>query len=202
MEIRSYPITELPPILRKCKDLGYAIFTDKNYDLNLIACRSPSRVANEFDDVFHVVYRVGDRYFQESYPCTTDAGLYWLHNPSRVEGTAILVPNQYRNVWRLDYHGGNKNHLALCQRNGPVQVYRDSNRDEILDMDPDTIMQGWFGINIHRASSKHTAERVERYSAGCIVIQERDDFDRLIALAKRQRDQLGYHNFSLTLLED
>jgi len=202
MEIRSYPITELPPILRKCKDLGYAIFTDKNYDLNLIACRSPSRVANEFDDVFHVVYRVGDRYFQESYPCTTDAGLYWLHNPSRVEGTAILVPNQYRNVWRLDYHAGNKSHLALCQRNGPVQVYRDSDRNEILDMDPDTIMEGWFGINIHRASSKHTAERVERYSAGCIVIQEKDDFDRLIALAKRQRDQLGYHNFSLTLLED
>ena len=201
MEIRSYHISELPPILRRCKALGYAIFTEKNYDLNLIACRSPSRVANEFDDVFHVVYRVGDRYFQESYPCTTDPGLYWLHNPSRVEGTAILVPNQYRNVWRLDYHGGNKSHLALCQRNGAVQVYRDSNRDEILDMDPDTIMKGWFGINIHRASSKYTAEKVERYLAGCIVIQEKDDHDRLIALAKRQRSQLGYHNFSLTLLE-
>ena len=200
MEIRTYRTSELPPILRRCKDLGYAIFTEKNYDLNLIACRSPSRVANAFDDVFHVVYRVGDRYFQESYPCTTDPGLYWLHNPSRVEGTAILVPNQYRNVWRLDYHAGNKNHLALCQRNGAVQVYRDSNRDEVLDMDADTIMKGWFGINIHRASTKYI-EDVGRYSAGCIVIQVKDDFDRLIALAKKQVDQLGYQNFSLTLLE-
>ena len=206
MQIRTYFLDELPPILRRCVDLGYAIFTDYNYDLNLIACRSPSRVSGLFDDVFHVVYRMGDRYIQESYPCTTDAGLYWMQNPSRVEGTAILVAGQYRGVYKLDMHAGR--YLALCQRNGAVSVYRDNNRDDILDHDPNTIQLGTnFGINIHRASAHSTAEsglteNVGRYSAGCIVIQDSGDFDRLIALAKKQRDTLGYDTFSLTLLED
>ena len=205
MEIKTYPIDQLPPLLQRCKDLGYAIFTKYNYDLNLIACRSPSREAGKFDDVFHCIYRLGDRYIEESYICTTDAGLYWLRNPSRVEGTAILVPGQYRNVYRLDKHGGK--YLALCQRNGVVHVYRDKNRNQILDYDPDSIQSGYFGINIHRASAHSTQERgltedVGRYSAGCMVIQDRDDFDRLIALAKKQVETLGYKNFSLTLLED
>lgn len=206
MEIRTYFLDELPPILRRCVDLGYAIFTDYNYDLNLIACRSPSRESGKFDDMFHVVYRMGDRYIQESYPCTTDAGLYWMHNPSRVEGTAILVAGQYRGVYKLDRHAGK--YLALCQRNGSVSVYRDNNRDNILDHDPQTIQTGsGFGINIHRASVYSAEERgltqeVGRYSAGCIVIQDSGDFDRLIALAKKQRDTLGYDTFSLTLLED
>ena len=96
MEIKTYPIDQLPPLLQRCKDLGYAIFTKYNYDLNLIACRSPSREAGKFDDVFHCIYRLGDRYIEESYICTTDAGLYWLRNPSRVEGTAILQARQTR----------------------------------------------------------------------------------------------------------
>ena len=199
MQIRTYDLGDLPPLLQRCDALGYAIFTDYNYDLNLIACRSPSRISGLFDDVFHVIYRVGDRYIQESYPCTTDAGLYWLHNPSKVEGTAILVAGQYRSVWKLDRHAGK--FIALCLRNGPVQVYRDSNRDEILDHNPDTIESGYFGINIHRASSAHVVEDVGRYSAGCVVIQDKEDFERLIALARKQRDTLGYDTFSLTLLE-
>lgn len=200
MEIMMYDLFQIPPLLRKCQALGYKIFTEQNYDLNLIACRSPSREAGKFDDIFHVIYRVGDRFIHESFPCTTDAGLYWLHNPSRVAGTAILVPGQYRSVYKLDMHAGK--YLALCQRNGVVQVYRDNNRDSILDHNPDSIETGYFGINIHRASRYGEAEDVGRYSAGCIVLQSPDDFDHLIALAKRQRDTLGYDTFSLTLLED
>ena len=194
MEIKTFDLGDTPPLLRRCKDLGYAIFLKHNYDLNLVACRSPSRESGKFDDVFHVIYRMGDRYIQESYPCTTDAGLYWMRNPSRVEGTAILVAGQYRNVYKLDLHAGK--YLALCQRNGPVRVYRDNNRDHILDHDPETIQEGYFGINIHRAARSSVVEDVGKYSAGCMVIQEPDDFDRLIALAKKQRDQLGFHTFA------
>ncbi len=205
MEIQSFDLGTLPPLLRRCKDLGYKIFTKYNYDLNLIACRSPSRESGKFDDMFYCIYRLGDRYIQEGYACTTDAGLYWMHNPSKVTGTAILVAGQYRNVYKLDLHGGK--YLALCQRGGKVSVYRDSDRDEILDHDPATIESGYFGINIHRASAHSTeesglTENVGRYSAGCVVIQNRDDFNRLIALAKKQKELLGYDTFSLTLLED
>ena len=160
MDIKTFDAANLPPILQRCKDLGYKVFTDKNYDLNLIACRSPSRESGKFDDVFYEVFRLGDRYIQESYLCTTDAGLYFMHNPARVAGTAILVAGQYRGVYKLDMHRGK--YLALCQRGGKVAVYRDANRDEILDHDPDSIQEGYFGINIHRASAHKSLDEVGR----------------------------------------
>jgi hypothetical protein len=39
-------------------------------------------------------------------------------------------------VYKLDHHAGK--YLALCQRNGPVKVYRDSNRDQVLNWTGDT----------------------------------------------------------------
>jgi len=54
--------------------------------------------------------------------------------------------------------------FKICK---PVKVYRDNDKDEILDMTPDTIQAGLFGINIHRASVDHRPNRVGRWSAGC-----------------------------------
>ena len=48
-------------------------------------------------------------------------------------GTAILVPDQYRGVYKIDTHGGKRRYTALCQRLGPVKIWRDNNRDRIPD---------------------------------------------------------------------
>tara|TARA_R100000008_G_C3556959_1_gene153773 strand:+ start:149 stop:727 length:579 start_codon:yes stop_codon:yes gene_type:complete len=190
----------LPPLLQRVKDLGYEVFTDGDYDLNIVGIRTKSREANKFDDIMTCTYRQNGTWVTKYWPCTTDPGTYHLDNPSRVAGTAILVPGQYRGVYKLDLHAGK--YEAICQRNGKVKVYRDPNKDEILDMDPDSIQEGYFGINIHRASSKRTSTQVDRWSAGCQVLASPSDFAELITLAHLQWDERGWSSYTYTLIQE
>ncbi len=189
-------------VLEVIRSKGYATFEDRHpFDLNIFGVRSSSTTPNAFDDLVGVVYRDASLEWRlEYWYATTDPGLYYLEHPMRVEGTAILVPGQYRGVYKLDYHRGQ--YIALCQRGGRVKVYRDNNRDDVLDWNGDT-SSGMYGINIHRASSRGTSTSVDRWSAGCQVLASPDDFDRLIALA---RNQIEYHptwsSFTYTLLEE
>ncbi len=189
----------LPPLLQQVAGYGYAVFTNGDYDLNLIGIRSKTRKANEFDDLMTCTYKEGGRWVTRYWPCTTDPGAYWLENPSRVSGTAILAPGQYRGAYRLGKHRGR--YEALCQ-SGKVMVFRDSNKDEILDTSADTIEEGYFGINIHRANSKRKSVPVEKWSAGCQVIADPSDYAELILLAHTQIDKRGFKTFTYTLIEE
>ena len=137
---------------------GYSFFEKGNYNLNIIGIRSDIKVANSFDDTLLCLYRADDKWVWNEYTITTDSGLYWLKNPMNNKGTALLVPNQYKSVYRLDKHRGK--YTALCQRNGKVEVYRDNDKDMILDYDPNTIDVGFFGINIHRSHPRKQKEEV------------------------------------------
>lgn len=85
------------------------------------------------------------------WPITTKPGTTVLRRPVNSKGTAILVPGQYEGVYKLDLHAGK--YLALCQRLGSVKVYRDNDKDDQYDLNPSTIEEGMFGINIHRAGA-------------------------------------------------
>jgi hypothetical protein len=189
----------LPPILQRVQALGFAVFENGNFDLNLVGIRSKNRQSNKFDDMMTCTYKEGGRWVTKYWACTTDPGTYWLEHPSRVAGTAILVPGQYRGCYRLDKHQGR--YEALCQREGKVQVYRDPNMDEILDMSSDTIQEGFYGINIHRASTKRASTQVDRWSAGCQVIADKADFAELILLCHEQVER-GFKTFTYTLIEE
>jgi len=195
LEIRS---DERPKILDAVDSHGFLTF-DGKWDLNLIGLRTPNTEANLFDDFLFVVCRDSEnKWCTWVFRCTTDAGTYWLRNPSRVDGTAILVdPQQCRSAYQLDLHAGR--YLALCQRK-PVKVWRDANRDEILDRYGAEHV-GYFGINIHRASQTRIVNEVERYSAGCTVIQDFDEFDFLLSLCKKQIAVLGYDKFTYTIIK-
>ena len=202
--MQTQTFDSLPPLLEKVRDMGYAIFTKRDYDLNLIGVRTPTREAGKFDDLFHVIYRSGGQWIQETFACTTDAGVYWLKNPSRVEGTAILKAGQYRGCWGIGDHRGT---TALVQKYGRVTVWRDSNRDSVIDMEAGSEMTGYFGINIHGAHKTKIMQNVDRWSAGCSVIQHPASFARLMALCKMQvsynsKYGEGYKKFTYTLLED
>ena len=189
----------IPSILQRAKDSGYQIFVDGDYNVNLVGVRSRTNKSNKFDDLLYCVFKQDGKWIEFKLPCTTDAGIHWLENPSRPEGTAILVAGQYRSVYKLDLHAGK--YKALCQRNGKVRVYRDSNRDEILDRDPESVQSGYFGINIHRATSKGDSHNVDKWSAGCQVLQNSNDFDILIAICKKSAS-IYSNKFTYTLLED
>ena len=179
------------------KSKGYAFFTNGDYNLNIIGVRSPNRTANKFDDWLCLCYKVNSVWITRIYKITTDAGPYWLKNPMDKRGTAILVPNQYRGVYSIDKHLGKYD--ALCQRNGKVKTYRDNDKDIILEMDDDTITEGFYGINIHRSNPYKESVVVEKFSAGCQVFANPNDFKQFMDICYKSRDIWG-NKFTYTLL--
>lgn len=164
--------------------------------MNIIAVRNLKGEVNAFDDALFVVYMDDKRnWCIRGWSVTTDPGHHWLLNPMRVEGTAILCPGQYRSSHQVGLHKGKP---ALVQIK-PLKVYRDRNKDAVLDMEPHSVKLGVFGINIHRAGRKSTS--VNKWSAGCIVFSEDDDFEDFMRLCHRQVDAGLGDKFSLTLIE-
>ena len=188
----------LPPILSKLQSMGYAVFTNGDFNLNLIGIRSAVRVANAFDDLIGCAYKAEDLWHVEWWEATTDPGVPYMIKPINNSGAAILCPGQYRGCWKIAKHRGQYD--ALCQVNGPVKVYRDDNRDNILDMDPDTAQTGMFGINIHKRSGD--TNTVNGASAGCQVFRYQKAFDRMMDLAKMQQVKRGFDTFTYTLIDE
>lgn len=186
-----------PHILDYIEHLGHAVFESGQYNVNIIGVRSSEHQANRFDDVIYCVYKdEKDEWVEKSWPCTTEPGKYWLENPTNVNGTAVLVPGQYRGVWRIDRHQGKYD--ALCQRNGPVKTYRDSNKDDIIDLDVESITEGYYGINIHKAGKAST--QIDRWSAGCQVFANSSDFAEFMGICYKAREAWG-NSFSYTLID-
>ena len=188
----------IPKILQDVKNKGYRTFVNGSYNLNIIGVRSSSNISNKFDDEIHVVFKQDDKWVDLVFPITTDPGLYWLENPTRVEGTAILCAGQYRSAYKLGLH--RNSYEALVQTGGTVKVYRDRNKDQVLDRAKDTIHSGFFGINIHRSSKSGESSAVNKWSAGCQVFKNVYDYNIFIALCKKSAEIYG-NGFTYTLLE-
>lgn len=189
-----------PDILEVVESYGFKVFEDGDYDLNIIAIRNPYGKPDKFDDEIAVVYKVHGRWQEERFRCTTDPGLYWLRNPGRVRGTAILKhPQQCRSAYTLRPHRGT--YICLGQRAGhPVTVWRDSNLNDFHDMGVDE-ERGTFGINVHRASAHRESTKVQKWSAGCCVLSDPDDYDRFIELCRLQESKRGWKTFTLTIIK-
>jgi hypothetical protein len=178
---------------------GYVFFEGKKpYDLNIVGVRSYNMRANKFDDNINVFYKNTKKDWEvRVYKITTDPGSYYLENPMKVAGTAIMVPGQYRSSHKIGTH---KTYEALVQRGkNPIKIYRDSNKDEILDMSSDTVTEGWYGINIHKAGSN--SKIVHKWSAGCQVFKTSNDFKDFMTLVNRAAKYWG-PTFTYTLLEE
>ena len=183
---------------------GYKYFTGngKDYDVNIIGIRNSStkgRVTNAFDDCITLSYKLGGEWKFHCYKCTTDPGSHWVENIMRDAGVAILRPGQYRGSHKLGLHQGK--YLALRQQK-PVKVYRDKNLDNKYDLLEESVQEGIFGINIHRATGKAggTSTRVDKWSAGCQVIANNDDWHEFLDICQSSREIWG-NSFTYTLLE-
>ena len=178
--------------------MGYSFFTKGNYNVNIIGVRNPNLVANSFDDTMICAYKVKDQWVLKEWQITTDAGTYWLENPLNVKGCALLVPNQYRGVYKIDKH--RNKYYALCQRNGEVEVYRDDTKDQILDFDDATKQWGYFGINIHRSNPYSESKNVDKWSAGCQVFKKVNDFNEFMTICNKAREEWS-NSFTYTLIK-
>ena len=187
------------------KSKGYKWFEDHNnkgYDVNIVGVRNNAtkgRVTNAFDDHITISYKVDSEWQFHCYKCTTDPGSHWVKNILSDSGVAVLKPGQYRSSHKLRLHQGK--YMALGQQK-PVKVYRDNNLDNKYDLNEDSLEEGIFGINIHRATGRTggTSTRVDKWSAGCQVIANNNDWHEFLDICQTAREIWG-NSFTYTLIE-
>lgn len=178
----------------------YVFFDHGAYNLNLFGIRSNDLAVNEFNDFVGVAYRDElDNPAVLLFRATTKPGLDYLKNKlGNEQGTAILIPGQYRGAWMLGYHRG---YEALQQRaDGVFKVWRDGDKDGNLDM-AGPIYSDVRGLNGHTTSFINEVEKVGSYSAGCQVIQSSHDFQILISIVKKATTRYS-NSFTYTLLTE
>lgn len=178
---------------------NYAFFHQGEYNLNIFGVRNSNKISNQFDDLIGVAYKYQpDKWCMDLYEATTDPGKYWLNNPMTPAGTAILMPGQYRGAYKLGKHQGK--YMALVQ-NKPVRVWRDNNKDDVLDFNGRISQEGNFGINIHRSSPYDRSYLVDKWSAGCQVFKKSIDYDNFIILCVKASKIYGQY-FTYTLFNE
>jgi len=183
-------------LLMKLK--GYKVY-DKPYQLNIVGVRNDSATPNKFDDILYAFWKDDkDKWNGSFYTITTDPGTYWLKNPMNKLGAAILKDGQYIDAYKIGLHRGE--YKALIEQK-PVTVLRDYDRNAILDFNNGKEDTGNFGINIHRAGSKGTTINVDKWSAGCQVFENADDFANFLNLAEKHSGLYG-NNFTYTLVDE
>lgn len=171
-----------------------AEFTKKGYkwfeDINFVGVRSLADLPNQFDDFFGVIQNNNVEWFT----CTTNPGTHWLKNLLNPKGAALLKPNQYVDTWKIGLHQGKYEALVQAKE---VVVYRDNNKDDKAD-ESSVTEKGIFGINIHRANEKMVSKFIDKWSAGCTVLNNPADFKKVLDLAKASKKSL----FTYSLLKE
>lgn len=185
------------------KSKGYVWFSDsknRNYDVNIVSVRNSKtgdRVTNVFDDWITISYKENGVWKFFCWEGTTDPGARHVRQFINKDGVAILVPGQYRSAYIIRKHRGQYD--AVCQ-DRPVRVFRDKNKDMRFDMNPKTIQEGIYGINIHRSNPKSESLLVDSWSAGCTVFKRVRDFNTFMDICYKAAKIHG-NRFTYTLLE-
>ena len=143
----------LPPILHHLKQLGHVVFTEGEYNLNMIAIRR----ANRTDDLAFA-YKHRGSWRVEWFSATTEPTAKYLENPINRKGAAILALGQYRSSHAFGLHKGRP---ALVQV-GKVTIHRDNDGNTIPNTKTTPTESGQFAINIHDDRGG---------SAGCILAE-------------------------------
>jgi hypothetical protein len=180
--MKQYTIDELK---KEFKRLGYQF-----PNFHLVGIRSKANLPNEFDDLIGIVNGTKVQWFTG----TTNPGTHWLKNLMNPKGTALLKPGQWTDSWKLGMHKGQ--YKALVQAKA-ITVFRDKDRDAIAE-ETATTDTGLFGINIHRANASWTSKFVDKWSAGCQVVNNPADFKLLIEACEAS----GLGRFTYTLLKE
>lgn len=187
--------------------MGYK-YSSVPFILNLFSIRSNTSESNQFDDLTVGFYHdYNSKCHILIFNSTTDPGKYWLQNPSNREGTAIMVPDQYFDVYTIGIHGRTGlNPYEAFEQIGPMKYIRDNNKDLKLDFslmnDKKNIFWANIKSNVHRASKLIIVQVIEKYSAACQVIQSASNFESLLEAGRNQIKKTGVKKFNYTLFTE
>lgn len=101
-------------LLAAYRKRGYAVFggtqmQPRPYDLNFFGIRADTglRVSDRFDDILGCFYRDEAGLWRlKKWAGTTDPGAAAFLRPMNPDGTGVLVPGQYRGMWKIGKHKG------------------------------------------------------------------------------------------------
>lgn len=178
------------------KAKGYKYFENGDYNVNVIGIRNSApgnKVTNLFDDWLTLSYKENGVWQFYIWNATTDPGKAPMVTGNTIGGIARVVPGQYPGSHMVRLHQGK--YEALGQK-ANIKVYRDNDRD--TEYDTDTVTEGVYGINIHKAGQDSTW--VERWSEGCQVFKRVKDFDVFMKICKKAAKIHG-NSFTYTLIE-
>jgi hypothetical protein len=185
-------------IEKAVKSLGYNWFEKGDFNVNIVGVRNSStkdKVTNSFDDFITISYKENGVWKFYKFKATTDAGMAYMKNPMNKNGTAILIPNQYKGSHAIGLHQGQ--YKALRQV-GKLKIWRDSDKDSQYDYVNVTDSFN-DGINIHRANKNGQSIYVEKWSAGCQVIASSKDFETFMKVIEKSASLYG-NKFTYTLI--
>ena len=190
-------------IKRTLEKKGYKWFDTGDYNVNIVGIRNAEtegRVTNRFDDTMTISFKEDGVWKYYEFDCTTDPGSHYMDAPIvKSKGTAILKEGQYRGSHKIRKHQGRYEALGQQRK---VKVYRDNNRDDIYNLNTENLDTGLFGINIHRATkyAGKKSTQIDKWSAGCQVIADNDDWHEFLDICQTAREIHG-NSFSYTLIE-
>lgn len=184
------------------RNKGYTIYS-KPFDLNIFGVRSATSESDKFDDILGVWFHDDKgKIVYHSFAATTDPGKSWLLKPMRSGGTAIMIPDQYKGLYKKGLHKG---YIALEQKSHAKYV-RDNNKDTKLDFslyrdvkNRHLVFSDNIKSNIHKAGV--FSKLVGNWSAACQVLQKEADFNLLMSFVDKQINAGIGNSFTYTLFE-
>jgi hypothetical protein len=176
-------------LLKLIKSYGYETLTD---NLNIVAVRENDKITNLYEDTLYYYYKKNTEWILEEAKVTTKPGYFYTDNHLNKKGVAILKPGLWKDCFILGQHNGV--YPALVQHK-PVTVYRDINRDRVIDKAVEDT--GIFGINIHKSFSAKDADVVNKWSAGCIAFKSFTAWNKFIGLVVQNINKNGLYSLLL-----
>lgn len=192
-----------PEIINAFRKKGY-VLSEIPFAVNIFGVRLSNDEANTFNDCVGLLWKDGNgNYIIKQYQATTDPGTYYRLHPLNVGGCAVIVPNQYKSVYKLGIH---KDYPAM-QQVGNMTYIRDNSKSGLIH---------WYykiagqykpsvannATNIHHAYKVGTTKNVDNWSAGCQVFGNIDEWNEFLNLVKHNVEEYKFVNsFNYTLFE-
>ena len=180
-------------VIKAINRKGYILFerTDKPFNLNFFAIRD---MGGQWNDQFGLMWKYKSGWAFVPWTGTTDPGAFYLKDPLNVKGTAILPEGQHRGLYGQGKHRGRYKCLKPVREVGVYRIPKGFTYADIDKLSDLTLDVGWHGTNHHRAHDKVEVQKIGKYSAGCQVTLNIDEYGEMLHIT----DQ-GFKHWGKTL---
>lgn len=168
---------------------------------NIIGIRTNLQVPDVFNDVMCVVYKEGgvEKLFTTTF--TSEPGTTYQKKLLNPKGCWVMMPNQMIDAYTIGLHQGKADHVCL-KSSGKIFGLREDDKDGVALNDKDAVAT-WVdgttvGANIHGANKLGITKIVGPWSAGCMVLSNWKDKEKLIDICKAS----GVLKFTFTLINE